>query len=256
MNSKMKSFDFPADWDSMKIVTINDVHYGDDLSSIAKFRTFIQMIKDDPRFYVICLGDLINNNLKSSKGNCHEDIMSPQEQKKGIIKELTPIKDKILYMVSGNHEYRTNKEAGSDPTEDIAMVLGVPYERDGAIFKVTLGKDKHNKRVAYVISAFHGQGGGRKVSAGLNIAEDFLSCMDGVDIITIGHTHKLTSGRISSLRVDPKNNCITQIDKLIVVGGHWVEYGGYAERGMMRPSPVGPGVIMLDGTKKEFHSMV
>jgi predicted phosphodiesterase len=248
--------DFPTDWPDVTIYSLSDVHYGAAECNVNKLNEFIKMIRETPRAYIVCAGDLINNGIKSSKTNSYEETITPAEQKYHMIELLRPIQDRILVIVSGNHEYRSNRETSENPCRDIAAALQVPYERDGAFLKVTIGKDKKAKRIPYIIYVTHGSGGGRKVSAGMNNAEDMLYSLDGVDIIVTGHTHKLTAGRISSLRVDPQNNHVKQVEKLIVISGSWLDYSGYAQRGMYKPSPIGPAVIKLSGTAKEFHSII
>jgi len=114
-----------------------------------------------------------------------------------MIELLKPIADKILVMIAGNHPRRTYKQTGTDPERDIAAILGVPYEPDAAMIKIRLGLDKKNKPIPYIIYATCGSGGGgRKVSAGLNNAEDMLYALEGTDIICIGHVHRLVSGKL------------------------------------------------------------
>lgn len=80
--------------------------------------------------------------------------------------------------------------------------------------RIRLGKDSKSKPIPYLIAAFHGVGAGRKLSSGLNVTEDFLYCID-CDILIVGHSHKLISGKIASLRIDTKNNVVQTVVKLI-----------------------------------------
>jgi predicted phosphodiesterase len=252
----IRTIELGEDVSSIKLYSVNDLHLGDSLCKLDDFRKFVKMVQEDPYAYVVCVGDLLNNNLKSSKGSCYEDVMNPQEQKKAVVEELRPIKDKILCMVSGNHEYRSNKDAGNDPTEDMAMILGVPYKRDESIIKVCLGKDSRGKRISYIIAMIHGSGGGKSNGAAINSSDNFIYTLEGVDILITGHTHKKVASRVMSRRIDNKNCCIVDVEKLCVVSPSWLSYGSYGVRGMFRPSPTGAGIVILSGTHKEFYTEI
>ncbi len=252
---QIHNFNFPESQESLIIYALNDVHVGDPTYNLKKLQDFINKVKSEPNSRVICVGDLINNGIKSSKSNSYDETMSPAEQKYTMIDLLRPIANQILIVVSGNHSERSNRETSDNPERDIAAALNVPFERDGVFLKITLGKDKKGKRIPYLIAAFHGAGAGRKLSSGLNITEEFLYSID-CDILIVGHSHKLISGRVASLRIDNKNNTVVPVDRLIVVSGGWLDYGGYGMRGLYKPSQTGAGIIHLNGNFKEFYSVV
>jgi len=66
--------------------------------------------------------------------------MSPQEQIKKAVELFSPVKDKILGVVNGNHERRISKVAGIDITEVMADKLGVRYAGDEFCIKLRFGR--------------------------------------------------------------------------------------------------------------------
>ena len=113
--------------DEVDLFPLADLHFGDALCNLADFRAFLSYIKEKDNRFIICAGDLINNNLLSSVGSPFDDIIKPGDQRRKIRKELQTVKDRILVMTGGNHEYRTKKSADIDITEEIADFLEVPY---------------------------------------------------------------------------------------------------------------------------------
>ena len=91
------------------IYPISDVHLGSLEHNEEEWKKFVEMIKDDPKAYIILAGDLMNNTTRSSVSNIFDEVMRPRTQKKKLIEYLTPIKDRILCAVSGNHERRRHR---------------------------------------------------------------------------------------------------------------------------------------------------
>lgn len=108
-----------------KLMVLGDTHLGDPLCDIELLKRTITYVKDTPDCYVIVNGDMINNALKTSKSDIYNDIMSIEDQQEYLIELLNPIKDRILYMCSGNHEYRTHLAAGINPLKYVARELGL-----------------------------------------------------------------------------------------------------------------------------------
>ena len=81
---------------------------------------FCRQIASDQNAYIILGGDLMNNATRSSVSNVFEERIRPRDQKKQLVTLLEPVRDRILCMVSGNHERRSGKDADDDPTYDIA----------------------------------------------------------------------------------------------------------------------------------------
>ncbi len=259
MLEKIIVHDLSDSLETLEIYPLIDLHIGDKKTDEVLFHKFIQHILEQPNRYITIQGDLMNNATKSSVSNTYEETMNPQEQKKWLIHELRCVKDRILCIVPGNHEWRSTKDVDNHPLEDVAIALNLEhlYRPDGAFMKVSFGRRTDNlKKAAYTFCCIHGCGGGAKSGGIVNRTEDFLYSIEGVDILILGHVHKKLAGRPSRLCIDPRNNCVTQRDTLWVIASPWQNYGGYAFRKMLRPSPKGRTPIILYGKEKYFETVI
>jgi len=221
-----------------------------------EFHKFVQMILQEENQYVILNGDLINNNLVNSQGSPYEDLIPPNDQKKEIIRMLMPLRERIVCMNGGNHEWRTKKMAGIDVTEEIADKLGVPYSEDESYVKICLGKRQNNqKKFVYTTYVTHGAGGGKKAGGTLNNLED-LSKNIFADVYLVGHGHKRIGHKAVFRMPDLRNNKIIEVEQLYVSAGGWLEFGGYPVRKMYRPQVRGSHPIIFNGKYKEVVTVI
>lgn len=242
-------------FESIELFPIGDSHFGSKLHDEVLFKDTIKMIKAEPNRFVIINGDIINNNITGAVGSTYEDTMSPKEQKKQIKHMLSEIKDRILICVGGNHEARTKKINDENPLEDIAEYLGVPYAEEDAFLKITVGKNKHNDRIAYLVYATHGNGGGKRPGSSLNNIESLtLNCYS--EIYIMNHVHRKIAHKATYLMPDMKNNNVIEKEMLYVVSSSFQDYGGYAKKKMLRPSAKGAVPIYLSGREKYYHATV
>ena len=108
------------------IFPISDVHYGALEHMNKQWTDFCKMVENTPNAYVILGGDLVNNNVRTCGFiNPYDELVRPREQKKKMVEYLTPIKDRILCAVSGNHEARSLKDDDIDLTYDIMAKLDI-----------------------------------------------------------------------------------------------------------------------------------
>lgn len=98
------------DREDRHIYLLGDVHLGAKECLEAEFAKFLQTVKDDYAGYLILLGDLLNNGVKSSVTNVYDEVLMPGNAKRQMIEYLEPVSDKILCAVTGNHERRTLRE--------------------------------------------------------------------------------------------------------------------------------------------------
>lgn len=223
------------------IFPISDVHFGALNHMEKEWLDFCKMIERTDNTFLILGGDMINNNTRSSVGSPWDDTVRPREQKKRMVEMLSPIKDRILCAVSGNHEMRSAKDADDDPTYDIMTKLDLEdlYRQDSAYMKVSLGHRKRDNAPiqSYTFNVTHGAGGG-STGAMINKAEGFSRTIDGLDCFVVGHAHKGAVTKPEKIVIDRKNNKITLSHYVVVAMVSWMNYGGYALRKMMAPSQV------------------
>jgi predicted phosphodiesterase len=252
-------FEFPSEWDELELYPVNDLHIGDPKTDIPYFEKFVSMIQQKPNRKIVCVGDLLNNAIKTSVSNVYNETMPPNEQRKYLVELLNPIKDRVLCFVSGNHEYRSKKDVDLDPAEWIADKLGVEhYSEDEMAIKISFGKSTMNgKSVPYGIYLTHGNGGGKRPGGALNNLELLALTLENVDIIIVGHVHKRIGYRFTCRSFDYANKRLIPVEKLCVVSSSWQDFeGGYAARKMLIPGTKGASPIILSGREKKAVAMI
>lgn len=245
------------------VIPVSDVHLGAIEHNYKEWVDFCNMVKSSPSVYITLGGDLINNSVRNSVANPFDEVMRPREQKRRMVEHLTPIRDKILCAVSGNHEARTTKDTDMDITYDIMAKLDLEdrYRENAAFVKIGLGnkypgkENDNSPRSTYVICVTHGAGGGIYTGATVNRNERFSHVVEGVDCFFVGHSHKGTVSRPAKIVVDKINNKISMKSVVVVSSESWLNFGGYAMRKMLLPSETcNPQKVVFkaDGHKKNI----
>ena len=228
---------FPKD---ITIYPISDVHLGSLEHNEDEWKKFIEKIQNEPNSYIILAGDLMNNSTRSSVSNIFDEVMRPRTQKKKLIEYLSPIKDRILCAVSGNHERRSIKDADDDPMYDIMVKLDLEdlYRQNIAFMKIQIGKATgvNGRSTTYTFVVTHGAGGGIFTGAAVNRNERFSNVIDGLDCLIVGHTHKGTVSKPSKIVIDARHNVVSTKTVTVVSSQSWMAYGGYAVQKMLLPA--------------------
>ena len=242
--------------DSIEIYTLADWHIGDKYCNISEIKDTLNYIKNTPNAYAILNGDLMNNATKQSVSDCYAEEMKPQEQLQTLCDLIEPIKDKVLFITQGNHEARTYKTDGIDLTAIMAKQLGIydKYARVGGVLFLRFGEDrKHHRRMCYTFYITHGSGGGKKEGGKANGLCDLASIVD-TDIYIHAHTHLPMVIKENFYRLDNKNSCVAETEKLFVNSAATLSYGGYGQQFKFKPANTTSPIIYLDGHKKRFSA--
>ena len=239
------------------IYPIADIHLGAAEHMESAWREFRTMILEDESSYLTLGGDLLSNGIKSSVTNVYEEVMRPREAKKLMVEMLTPLKDRILYAVSGNHEHRSSKEVDDDIVYDIMCKMDIEdvYRENIAFLKVQFGvpRARGQDNPTYVIAVTHGNGGGIMSGGAVNRAERFAYALDGIDALIVGHTHKPFTTQPGKLKVDPHNNIVSIKPFKILSCSSWLDYGGYAARANLLPTTHTTQKLMLSAREKRMR---
>ena len=243
------------------IVPIADVHLGSPGCMEQEFMQFLETVKATPNMYLTLGGDLIDNGTKSSVTNVFRATMFPSEQKKMMAKLLEPVRDRVIAIVPGNHEAR-NRDCDDNPCYDIAAKLDLEhlYRENIAFVKVQLGLEGYESgvrmnghlRPTYNLVVVHGAGGGVLTGGAVNRGERYGYVIDGMDALIVGHTHKPFVTQPGKIVIDPRNNQVSVRPFRVICATSWLEYGGYAARGMMLPATHCLQTMTLRGDRKEI----
>jgi predicted phosphodiesterase len=243
----------------MILVPISDVHVGHVDHDKKLFRNTVKWIKDNDA-YTILLGDIIDGISQHDRryeNNSIADEFKPYldnlhyRQCEVFIKDIMPIKDKIIGIMGGNHEQKVKDQFGFDPISVIAQKLEKPILTDPGYLIIKFHDEKATK--VYKIFCSHGNWmGGRKRGSKINNMEDKMSDFE-FDMLCAGHTHdKWVSTRKQIIPIVGRNNKITIIEKrktFINTGSFMSTYTNsnhdtWASRKIF--SPQSAGVVRID----------
>ena len=240
-----------CDLEEVHIHILGDLHLGSKKFDCKDLLNRIDIIKNDPNARVVLLGDLINNSTKTSVGDCYSEPLSPMEQIKHAVQILSPIKDKIILVVSGNHERRSYKTEGLDITYFLATELGIAdrYNYTAVCTIIRYGKNGQKGNGCNVVSLYatHGDGNGGKLIGGKANGLSKRGQIIDADIIITGHTHTPIIFTEASYKIDTRHDSVNLHEQLFVNCGSSLEYEEYAEMVGMKPSAKKHPVITLKG---------
>lgn len=236
------------DLEGINIYPLGDLHIGSENFDEEHWENWINIVKNDPKGYVVMIGDLMDNGLKNSKTNPYRATMPPFEQKRWLADQLYEIRDKILGMCQGNHEHRTQDLVDVCPLYDVCAKIDKEhlYRENMAVLKISLGKKNKDRQWTYSIVLMHG--------ASRNKTDKFSYAIDGMDVFVTGHIHQGSSRFPAKLVIDPRNNNVTRKGFAHVVVPSFASMGGYALRGMYLPQDhTKIPVIKLSGLEKKVR---
>jgi len=249
-----------GDFKEIEILPLADFHLGDIHSDFKKITEYLFYIKHTPNAFTILNGDQMDAAIASSIGDTYGASLQPMQQLEQCVRLFEPIKEKILAVLPGNHEFRIYKSDGLDLTQIMCNQLGLDcYAETGALLFVRFGKDMrgngHHRRMCYTIYATHGSGGGRTEGGKIKRLADLASIVDA-DIYIHSHTHLPLIFKTAYYRVSTCTSSITKVDKLFVNTGSTLEYGGYGEMHGYKPASLDTPMIRLDGSYKRMTAVL
>lgn len=210
---------------TIRIFPIADVHIGAKESDLDGFSKFLKRVESDEDSYIVIVGDLLNNATKTSVSNVYEETMPPSAQVDYAAELLSPVADRILACVGGNHERRSKKDVDLDPLYAVMCLLRIPelYRPNMAFMRIVLGSHPSDP---YVIMATHGKTANKK--------KQFTSIVEGVDAYIFAHTHTPDVVMPSRIRFTTKNN-VQMHEVISITACSWLKTGGYALSGLYLP---------------------
>ena len=252
--------DLGKDIEELTIIPISDIHIGDKTMNMELLKATLERIKNEPNTYTIINGDVCNIALKDSKSDVYSDEMTPMEQLNYALTLLEPIKDKILVLSNGNHEARITKNTNIDILYLLAKQLGIEdrYAPSWWYLYLSFGiSTKHkNKPFLYIITGYHGSGGGRKPGGKINRLEE-MSQVVIADLYIMSHVHKTIGTKGLIFVPDVQHKTMVKKDLYYLITNSFVEYeGSYAETMGLIPSNTSINEAKLSGKNKKGIKLI
>lgn len=165
---------------------LGDWHFGSRQCNEEFIKEVVNQIAENDNAYWCGMGDFMENAVVGSKSDVYTQLMPPKEQMEYIVKLLTPIKDKGLFLIAGNHESRTHRLVGLTPEEYISYQLGVPFKGYSCFAVFQLKSKAPNSFSCYF---HHNYGGGYTHGGKVNRADALRKITPTADAIFCGHFH-------------------------------------------------------------------
>lgn len=215
---------------TIRVWAIADVHLGAKECDIDGFTKFLKHVESDPDSYVVICGDLLNNGIKDSLTNVYDEVLPPHAQIEKAVELLSPIKDRILGVVGGNHELRSKKAVDLDPLYSVCLMLGIGEVYRQNMCFIRIGLLANGIHDGYTLLLIHGKTANKK--------KHFQYAIEGVDCIISGHTHDGIVEKPARLVLTHRNK-VKVLPLVSITATSWLEYGSYAARGLFLPKQTG-----------------
>ena len=237
------SWDF-SDMGSLRIYALGDVHKGAGSHQRERWRDWLNYLADEDDAVMIGTGDFHNAGIVGSKSDVYEELMTVEEAGDELHEELEPIKDKILVLVPGNHDWRVFRAVGLCPVNALAKRLDAPYARAAVLLDIRVGD------IDYQVYLRHGTGNGQSDAA----MEKGAKVFPLADVQIQGHTHK------PKITVDDyfvvEDGEIRRRSRHNTVIGSFLGYERYAAERGYAPTRIGAPRIRLDGRVRDVKVSV
>jgi hypothetical protein len=202
------------------------------------------------------MGDLINCATIDSPSSPFQQNLTLSEQIEEVVKLLSPIKNKILGAIDGNHEQRLIRYSGYSPTISICDRLGISYMGSSGIVICRLGCRKasmKSPRESFVGYFHHTTGGGRTIGGKMNRVAMLRDILPNADFYCGGHNHMLGVTHNVTQMINSTTGQVDIMKQMFIDCGGYLEWkGSYAETMMLQPLKIGsPRVHLIVKRKRD-----
>lgn len=245
-------FDVPAEFDTVEVYPIHDVHYGNEKFELNKWKKLKEEILSQPNRYCILVGDMMEMAVPGSKSDMFSQTVPPEAQKEWIAYEMGELADRIIAVVSGNHEHnRATKLCGLYPLYDACCWAKIQdrYRENFAVVDIGVGQRRKNRKTQYVGFVTHKAKDLKNWST--------ADTLEGFDFLLYGHDHDPKEHARGHLVYDGKLKKLNVKSVEAVNCGSFLSYGAYAARSAYRPPADKKYKIVLTskGDKKEIQTV-
>ncbi len=251
----------------IRIYPIGDIHLGSIHCAEDIVEAEIDKIRKDKDAYIIGMGDYADSILKNDprfdieglpewlkKGN----IMESERQR--VVKLFTPVKHKVIALLTGNHEEEIHIRNQDDFTRNVCNDLGVRYGGYSSFIKLNLAPRGGTPRYPITIHAWHGAGSAQTEGARLMRLVRLVNDIEA-DIYLMGHLHSITQHTPDRLVL--RNGRVKSVRLAAVITGSWLKAytqpkgnqelpPSYAEKKGYKPARLGCPILHIHPETQEF----
>lgn len=233
---------------------MGDFHYGHEAFSENVLHGYLNYLKKHPHIKIGIMGDILECAALSHFIS-EEKVKSIDDQIEMFVSDFRPLKDRIKFMLWGNHEERIVKESETKGLlRRIAFELGLNPDKDvyipppqkGAFIIFKVGEKRYGAKVHH-----------SKTSARIN--QDLQLIRAGsqnvVAIIGHGHTHRLTWKPRTFRTLEMINGEVQNVVRrqYLLATGCYLKYPGYAESRSMPYTEVGSPILRFHAQENNIQ---
>jgi hypothetical protein len=228
----------PSKWPYVQLAPLYDVHLGNNLHSSAIFKRHAEWLAREPYTLTFNGGDLIENSILGSPGIFSQDSI-PDTQFDNALKVIYPLKDKMLFALSGNHEFRTFRQTGFDLAKHLAQSLGIEYFPDFCFCSIRW------KGQTFRIAAHHGTGAAQSPGGQRNAARKDMPWLEA-DVYWTGHLHQPLVDLVYRVDNNQQTGRTFTRQSFAIVSPSYVKFfGGYGAAKRYAPGAIGLIAVTL-----------
>jgi len=255
----MKTVKIVLEQEKAYLLPLSDLHIGDKAFKEKELQGYIDWVKKEKNALVWLNGDLMNVATKVSPSSIFDQDLTLEKQIDKVVEIFTPIKDRILGAISGNHEQRLESMLGYNPLIPVCKELGIQWCNYSAVLDITVSskQNKINKNEVprYTFYCHHTVGGGGTVGSKINRVAKLREIVSNADVYVGSHNHQLAVVPVETRTYNFRRNKVEAQRQLLVDTGSFLGYSdAYAEMKQLQPSKLGAVRIRMDGRKKDIHA--
>ena len=259
------TLELPTKDSKLFIEPLGDIHIGSKSVNYEKLIERINAIKNDPCRYTVIMGDCIDNITAYAGGAMDKRWMGynsldktyaePEEQADRFVELMEPIKDKIIGIMVGNHEFKTWNRRRCE--KDLVDPLKAKYLGYKCMIHITT-KYKNIESGDLEIYGVHGSYAGQQIGGGIN--QLVLSSADVLaDVYLMGHVHDKMVYTADAIYHDVKHNKKAKKTRLFGLTGTFMETtmegeDTYTDRKTrVRNAKIGTITVQFDPSSNKVH---
>jgi len=240
--------------DSVELVSMGDLHTTSLHADFDMIRSAVAWLGEKKNRYAVVPGDIFDTAIKGSVSlDLSERGMSSKDGRHLLANLMQPVASRFLAIISGNHDDRLTRDAGSDEVDALACHVGIGdrYFPEGEAFLcLKVGKYKHNEQaVKYNVYMTHGNAGGRLPGGKANSLLALRNIIHNSDVYLNGHGHTPMVLPDVAWHFSDKNNVIEQKQLFISCGSSLKRAGYPVRKGYPPLARVWPTITLHGGHK-------
>lgn len=239
----------------IRIYLVGDIHGGTVHCHQALLEQTIKKIRNNPEAYWVDMGDkceFISTKDKRWDGGGIADWVKPDyigiSQSDWYMDLMSPIKDKCLGLLEGNHESTWTSQTDTNVQHYISSKLGVPDLSAACFINLSFTRTSVGRN----LTAFFTHGAGSAITPGAKLTR-LQRLMDGfdADIVAQGHVHELLTYSRPYLGIDRTLHIQQRVKVGALTGCYFRTYtqdvsSSYGERKNYPPVMLGSPVIVYN----------